>query len=388
MAAKPKPKKKKDEIPEYTPDPNTPTADIRPSLGDPPDDSTMVNVGRMGTININDLSPDQRSMAYTAGAKQGLSPEYFQKAYGTPTGADGQPLEEKDLYLPVTSFGSAMVDPRTGDYFTGNNQWIAQQSAKLKAQGLPSLIPQAQYERDKKFYEDKYVDAQFDEQGMLDPERAKTFADFRGRMLRKMALDKQAAEGAEPEPAAPAPLSPDVVEDPETGSLSTDVGGPEGMELDPDLEAALARDIARGKARGKAPAPAPAEELYPAPPSEFEGGYAEDEGVDTSKITGADLLPYAGFGEELAPEPDDEDFGDDDDDKPEPVPFFGPDRRDESAKTVFGFLYNKGLDPYGNDDANLARLVDYLSDERFANMTPSEAVEAMRDAIEAGEYTL
>lgn len=377
MAAKPKPKKKEDEIPEYTPDPNTPTAEIRDSLADPPDDPNMVNVGKMGTININDLSPDQRSMAYTAGAKQGLSPEYFQKAYGTPTGADGQPLEDKDLYLPITSFGSAMVDPRTGDYFTGNNQWIAQQSAKLKAQGLPALIPQAQYERDKKFYEDKYVDAQFDEQGMLDPERAKTFADFRGRMLRKMALDKQAAEGAEPEPAAPAPLSPDVVEDPETGSLSTDVGGPEGMELDPDLEAALARDIARGKA--------------PAPPSEFgaaDYGKSITRDAIYGETSGADLIPYAGYGEEPAPEPDDEDFGDDDGDEAEPVPFFGPDMRDESSKTVFQFLYNKGLDPYGNDDANFGRLVDYLSDERFANMTPDQAIEAMRDAIEAGEYTL
>ena len=345
MAAKPKPKKKKDEIPEYTPDPNTPTAEIRDSLGDPPDDPNMVNVGKMGTVNINDLSPDQRSMAYTAGAKQGLSPEYFQKAYGTPTGADGQPLEEKDLYLPVTSFGSAMVDPRTGDYFTGNNQWIAQQSAKLKAQGLPSLIPQAQYEQDKKLYEDKYVDAQFDEEGMLDPERAKTFADFRGRMLRKMALDKQAAEPAAKEPAeepAEEPAADDVVVDPMTGNIYTEKGGGEGIQLTPELEDALARDLA-------------AKERVDGIP---DTSYAEQAGYATEPVPA-----------EPAPEPDDEDF---DEEGAADVSVVKEDMSEEDLVPFMALRYPNLMPNTPEYDTAMTELARVLSSPSMEGMTPEE----------------
>ena len=351
MAAKPKTRKKKDEIPEYAPDPTAATATISDTYGDPPEDSSMVNVGKLGTININDLSPDQRNMAYTAGAKQGLTPEYFQKAYGTPTGADGQPLAEKDLYLPAASFGSAMVDPRTGDYFTGNNQWVAQQSAKLQAQGLPSLIPAAQYEQDKKLYEDKYVDAQFDEEGMLDPERAKTFADFRGRMMRKMALDKQAAEPAAKEPAEE-PAADDVVVDPTTGNIYTEKGGGEGIQLTPDLEDALARDLAAKERVADIP----------------DTSYAEQAGYATEPVPA-----------EPVPEPDDEGFDDDDGDEAEtPVPFFGREMMEESAKTVFTMLTG-GPPKEGVDEEALAKLIEHLSDDRFANMTPDEAIEALRE---------
>jgi len=355
MAAKPKPKKKKDEIPEYAPDPTVATATISDTYGDPPEDSSMVNVGKLGTININDLSPDQRNMAYTAGAKQGLTPEYFQKAYGTPTGADGQPLAEKDLYLPAASFGSAMVDPRTGDYFTGNNQWVAQQSAKLQAQGLPALIPQAQYERDKKLYEDKYVDAQFDEEGMLDPERAKTFADFRGRMMRKMALDKQAAEGASVPATVPdddvlsdkeflEKVYPDPSEDPDSPS--------------PQVKAAVEA--------GEIPSPPP------------RGGSIDANTGEVILPEGYDDIPDAAeVNEEPAAEPDDEGFDDDDEAEPT-VSFFSPEMMEQSAKTVFTMLTG-GPPKEGVDEDALAKLSEYLSDDQFANMTPDEAIAALRE---------
>jgi len=343
-----------------------PAAIINDTYGDPPEDSTMVNVGKLGTININDLSPDQRNMAYTAGAEQGLTPEYFQKAYGTPTGADGQPLAEKDLYLPAASFGSAMVDPRTGDYFTGNNQWIAQQSAKLQAQGLPSLIPAAQYEQDKKLYEDKYVDAQFDEEGMLDPERAKTFADFRGRMMRKMALDKQAAEGAKPEPEL------ERVTDPVTGTeYPTEAGAM--PPVDP-REAPL----------GVYPEARITSGLWGVPTIEKlpEGEVILPEGYD-------DIPDAAEVNEEPepAPEPDDEGFDDDGDEAETPVLYFSPEMMEQSAKTVFTMLTG-GPPKEGVDEDALAKLIEHLSDDRFANMTPSEALEVLKEegyAVGLGE---
>lgn len=340
MAAKPKPKKKKDDIPAPK------AALIQGTYDDPPDDPNMVNVGKMGTVNINDLSPDQRSMAYTAGAKQGLSPEYFQKAYGTPTGADGQPLEEKDLYLPVTSFGSAMVDPRTGDYFTGNNQWIAQQSAKLKAQGLPSLIPQAQYEQDKKLYEDKYVDAQFDEEGMLDPERAKTFADFRGRMLRKMALDKQAAEPAPKEPAEE-PAADDVVVDPTTGNIYTEKGGGEGIQLTPELEDALERDLA-------------AKERVDGIP---DTSYAEQAGYATEPVP-AEPVPA-----EPAPEPDDEDF---DEEGAVDMSVVKGDMSEEDLVPFMALRYPNLMPNTPEYDTAMTELARVLSSPSMEGMTPEE----------------
>ena len=323
--------------------------------------------------DISHFAPEQRSMIYTEGAKQKLPPEYFQTPkYGVARGADGQPLPKKEVYLPSASYGATMFDPRTGDSFSGDHQWLARKSAKLQAQGLPALIPQAQYERDKAHYEKRYIDAQFDKEGMLDPERATTFADFRGRMLRKMALDKRAAE---PEPEL------EMVTDPVTGTeYPTEAGAM--PPVDP-REAPLG--VYPEVRITSGPWGVPTIEKLPEGEVILPEGYDDiPDAAEVNEEPAAEPVPA-----EPAPEPDDEGFDDDDGDEAEPtVSFFGPDRRDESAKTVFQFLYNKGLDPYGNDDANLDRLIAYLGDEKFANMTPDQAVAAMQAAIDAGEYTL
>jgi len=94
--------------------------------------------------------------------------------------------------------------------------------------------------------------------------------------------------------------------------------------------------------------------------------YAEQAGYATEPVPA-----------EPAAEPDDEGFDDDDEAEPT-VSFFSPEMMEQSAKTVFTMLTG-GPPKEGVDEDALAKLSEYLSDDQFANMTPDEAIAALRE---------